>query len=73
MNRIKGYFLEETGISSTVSFSRSFFLEVACLDFEALEEKRRIKALSSLARSVTRLLSACFCFRFSWLAWYQKS
>ena len=31
---------EETGISSTVIFSRSFLREVACLALEALEEKR---------------------------------
>jgi hypothetical protein len=35
-----------------VSFSKSFFREVACFDLEALELNRWIKAFSSLARSV---------------------
>src|SRR3989339_380189 len=73
LKEIKGYRLVETGISSMVSFSRSFFREVACFDLEALELNLWIKALSSLALSVTFLFSDNFCFRFNWLAWYQKS
>src|SRR3989339_348257 len=73
LKAINGYLLEDTGISSKVIFSRSFFREVACFDLDALELNRWIKALSSLARSVSFLFSDSFCFRFNWLAWYQKS
>ena len=68
-----GYLREETGISSMVSFSSSFLREVACLALEALELKRWMNSLSSLALSVTLRFSSCFCLRVSWLAWYQKS
>ena len=40
LNATCGYFLEEIGISSSVSFSSSFLREVACLALEALELKR---------------------------------
>jgi hypothetical protein len=42
----KGYFLEETGRFSRESFSRSFFLEVACFALEALELKRWMKSFN---------------------------
>ena len=37
----------DTGSSSGVSFSMSFFFEVACFDLEALAENRRTKSSSS--------------------------
>jgi len=40
LNMIWGYLRDDTGISSRVSLSRSFLREVACLAWEALEEKR---------------------------------
>jgi hypothetical protein len=46
---MKGYFRDDAGRSSRVSFSRSFFLDVACLALEALDEKRWINSVSSLA------------------------
>ena len=49
-------------MSSMVSFSKSFFLEVACLDLEAFELNLWINDFNSLARSVTFLFSFCFCF-----------
>ena len=47
--------------------------EVACLALEALEEKRWINAFNSSALSDTLRFSFWRCFRFNWLAWYQKS
>ena len=52
LNATCGYFLEEIGISSSVSFSSSFLREVACLALEALEPKRWMNSFSSLALSV---------------------
>ena len=63
-----GYFLEETGISSSVSFSRSFLREVACFALEALELKRWMNSFSSLALSVILRFSSCFCLNAIWLA-----
>src|SRR5450756_1341071 len=68
-----GYFLDEVGMSSMVSLSSSFLRDVACLDLDALALKRWIKALSSSAFSDILRLSFCFCFKFNWLARYQKS
>ncbi len=53
-----GYLREDTGMSSMVSFSRSFFLEVACFAFDALDEKRWMNSFSSAALSWTFLLSS---------------
>lgn len=44
---IKGYFLLDAGISSTVRLSSSFRLEVACFDFDLLAENLSIKAFNS--------------------------
>jgi hypothetical protein len=55
LKAIQGYLRDETGISSRVIFSRSFFRDVACLALEALELKRRINAVNSLAFSVAFL------------------
>ena len=68
-----GYFLEETGMSSSVSFSSSFLREVACRDFEALALKRWMNAFRSLAFAAFFAFSLCRWRRCSWLAWYQKS
>ena len=73
LNTTYGYLRDDTGMSSMVSFSRSFFLEVACFALEALEEKRCMNSFNSAALSWTFLLSSWRCFRFNWLAWYQKS
>ena len=73
MKLMYGYFREETGMSSRVSFSSSFFRDVACLDFEALALKRWMNAFRSLTLAVVLAFSFCFCRRCSWLAWYQKS
>ena len=55
---MKGYFLDEAGISSTVSLSRSFLLAVACLDFDLFAEKRLMNSWSSL------IFSSAFLFWF---------
>ena len=73
LNTMNGYFLDEAGRSSMFSFSRSFFLEVACLALEALDEKRWMNSFNSLALVVSFRFWSCFCFKLSWLAWYQKS
>jgi hypothetical protein len=44
-------------MSSMVSFSRRFFLEVACLALEALALKRWMNAFSSAALAVIFFLS----------------
>ena len=53
---MKGYFLDDAGISSTVSLSRSFLLAVACFDLFA--EKRLMNSWSSL------IFSSAFLFWF---------
>ena len=58
-NPTKGYRLLDAGSSSTVSLSSSFFLEVACLDFDLLAENRSMNDCSSLAFS-SFFLFCCF-------------
>ena len=68
-----GYLRDETGMSSSVSFSSSFFREVACRALEALALKRWMNAFRSLALALVFAFSLCCWRRCSWLAWYQKS
>ena len=48
LKSIYGYFLLDGLISSNSIFSRALFLEVACLDLEALAENLWIKSCNSL-------------------------
>ncbi len=52
LKSMNGYLRDETGISSMVSFSRRFFLEVACFALEALALKRWMNAFNSSALAV---------------------
>jgi hypothetical protein len=47
LKKIPGYFLLDAFICSISSFSKAFFLEVACLDFDAFALKRAIKSNNS--------------------------
>ena len=58
LKSIYGYFLFEGLISSNSIFSRDFFLDVACFDFEALALNLAIKSCNSL------ILSSFFLFLF---------
>ena len=69
----KGYLLFETFNSSKVNFSNSFFLEVACLDFEALALNLAINSCNSLAFASFLLFNSLACFCNNWLVSYQKS
>jgi hypothetical protein len=69
----QGYLRDDTGMSSTVIFSKSFLRAVACLALEALDEKRCINSFSSATFAVAFLFSCCRWVSASWLAWYQKS
>ena len=70
---MKGYFLEEAGISSTVSLSRSFLLAVACLDFDLLAEKRFMNSWSSFIFSSAFLFWFLISLCISWEDSYQNS
>ena len=66
-------FLEEGLKSSMVSFSSSFFLLVACFDFDAFAENLAMKSLSSFALCSAFLFWSFACLAISWLVSYQKS
>ena len=73
LKSIYGYFLSEGLKSDMVSFSSSFFLEVAWRDFEAFAANRAMNSCSSLARC-SFFLFWSRCWRASsWLVSYQKS
>ena len=57
LKSIYGYFLLDGLISSNSIFSRALFLEVACLDLEALAENLWIKSCNSLIFSSLLLIS----------------
>ncbi len=60
-------------MSSNSIFSRARLREVACLDLEALAEKREMNSCSSLIFSSFFLLASFICLIRSWLDSYQKS
>ena len=61
LNATYGKRREETGISAKSSESSSFFLLVACFDFEAFAENRAINSLSSAALSSAFLFCSRIC------------
>ena len=61
LKSIYGYFLLDGLISSNSIFSRALFLEVACLDLEALAENLWIKSCNSLIFSSFFLLASFIC------------
>ena len=66
LKSMKGYLRREGLKSEMVSFSSSFFLEVAWRDLLAFAAKRAMNSLSSAARCSAFLL-ASFCWRaMSW-------
>ena len=68
-----GYFLFDGFISSNSIFSRDFFLDVACFDFEAFAANLAIKSCSSFIFYSFFLLASFICFNANWLDSYQKS
>ena len=68
-----GYFLFEGLISSNWIFSKVFFLEVACLDFDAFALNLAINSCNSLIFSSFFLFCSLACLNASWLDSYQKS
>ena len=70
---MKGYLREDGLISSSVIFSNCFLREVACLDLEALAEKRAMNSCNSLIfYSFLALALACN-LAANWLDSNQKS
>ena len=61
LKSIYGYFLLDGLISSNSIFSSALFLEVACLDLEALAENLWIKSCNSLIFSSFFLLASFIC------------
>ena len=68
-----GYFRLEGLMSSNWIFSRARFLEVACLDLEALAENRWMNSCSSLIFSSFFRFASFIWRTISWLDSYQKS
>jgi len=62
LKSIYGYFLDDGTISSNSIFSSIFFLDVACLDFEAFAENLAIKDCNSFIFSSFFLLASFICF-----------
>ena len=60
-------------MSSRVILSNIFLREVACLDLEALAEKRAMKAWSSLIFSSFLAFWSAAILAANWLDWSQKS
>ncbi|MNP00064.1 hypothetical protein D3C76_918480 [compost metagenome] len=73
LKSIYGYFLVDGFISSKLIFSNNFFLEVACLDLEALALNLCINSFNSVIFSSFFLLDSFTCLSASWLDSYQKS
>ena len=73
LNSMKGYLRVEGWMSVSSILSSSFLRLVACLDLEALAEKRAMKSLSSLILASLRLLVSRAWRSASWLDSYQKS
>ena len=60
-------------MSSNSIFSRAFFLDVACLDLEALAENLAINSFNSLICSSFFLFASFIWRTMSWDDSYQKS
>ena len=70
---IYGYFLLDGRISSSSIFSNARFLDVACLDLEALAENLWMNSCNSLIFSSFFLFASFICLIINWLDSNQKS